>query len=348
MIFNITYGESVSDAPAAFKTTVAAVAQFFQDAFTDPVTVNVTVEFLPLSGGGLGRSAYDLNPYSYSQITAALAQDSTSGTDGVAVASLPAADPISVTHSYYMTPAQAKALGLADASSASDGTVTFANNQPFDFDRSDGITAGQYDFYGTVAHEFSEVMGRELNAIGNTAQSGAPNGYFPFDLFKYTATGGRGSVERTFEGTTAGYFSLDGGITKGYEFNTHPDGDFGDWGQSAGNDSFLAFSGTGVINAVSPIDVQVMDVLGWNVSSVSNTGVAGTASEVGGGGDRFAHTRGDATFPHEQGNPRLLMSDATHLGQHETIGSHINVRGGAAELASAASWGHDGSDWYLV
>jgi hypothetical protein len=173
-----------------------------------------------------------------------------------------------------------------------------------------------------------------LNAIGNTAQFGAPNGYFPFDHFKYTATGGRGSVERTFEGTTAGYFSLDGGITKGYKFNTHPDGDFGDWGESVTDDSFLAFSFSGVINAVSPMDIQVMDVLGWNVSGVSNTGVAGTASEVGGGGDRFAHTRGDAPVPHEQGNPRLLMSDATHLGrQHQRPRRGCRVRLGS-ELGS--------------
>jgi hypothetical protein len=82
MIFNLTYGESVSSAPAAFKTTVATVAQFFQNTFTDPVTVNVTVEFAPLSDDGLGRSTYGLNSYSYSQIKAALTQDSTSGIDG--------------------------------------------------------------------------------------------------------------------------------------------------------------------------------------------------------------------------------------------------------------------------
>jgi hypothetical protein len=188
-----------------------------------------------------------------------------------------------------MTTAQAKALGLAPASTASDGTVTFASNQPFDFDRSDGITAGQYDFYGSVAHEFSEVMGRELNAIGNTAQFGPANGYFPLDLFKYAAAaggaGGRtgeGTVERTFEGTVAGYFSPDGGATKGYEFNTHPDGDFGDWGQSVKADSFLAFSFTGLINAVSAMDIEVMDVLGWNAAGVSSAGPAGPGSDGGG------------------------------------------------------------------
>ena len=42
MILNITYGESVSSAPAAFKATVATVAKFFQDTFSDPVTVNIT------------------------------------------------------------------------------------------------------------------------------------------------------------------------------------------------------------------------------------------------------------------------------------------------------------------
>jgi hypothetical protein len=353
MIFNITYGTSVSGAPEAFKTTVATVAQFFQDTFTDPVTVNVTVEFLPLSAGGLGRSTYDLTSYSYSEITAALAQDSTSGIDGVAVASLPAADPISVTHAYYMTTAQAKALGLAGASSASDGTVTFASNQPFDFDRSDGIAAGQYDFYGTVAHELSEVMGRELNAIGNNAQFGPPNGYFPLDLFKYTAAGegtvertDEGTVERTFEGTIAGYFSLDGGVTKGYEFNIDPDGDFGDWAQSVEADSFLAFSFPGVINAVSATDIQVMDVLGWNASGVSDTAPTDTGSDVGGGDGRFVFARDEAPHQDRAGpvpfslDPRHLVSDAANPGQREIDGR--------SDLASAGIRGYDGIDWFLV
>jgi hypothetical protein len=338
MIFNLTYGDSVSSAPAAFKTTVATVAQFFQNTFTDPVTVNVTVEFAPLSDDGLGRSTYNLNSYSYSQITAALAKDSTSGIDGVAVASLPAADPISGTHAYYMTTAQAKALGLAAASTASDGTVTFASNQPFDFDRSDGIAAGQYDFYGTVAHEFSEVMGRELNAIGNKAQSGPPNGYFPLDLFKYTGaaagTGGRSgeaTVERTFEGTTAGYFSYDGGVTKGYKFNTDADGDFGDWGPSVEADSFLAFSFTGLINAVSAMDIEVMDVLGWNAAGMSTASPA-AGGDVGSGDVRSGFARHEA--PHQdRAGPVPFPLDPHHAA--------------SGDPASAWLRSYDGFDWHL-
>ena len=331
MNFNITYDASVSDAPAAFKTTVAAVAQFFQDTFSDPVTVNVKVEFKPL-GGLLGHSNYSLNSYTYTQITTALAKDAGFVGDQSAVASLPAMDPISGTHAYYMTTAQAKALSLAGPSGASDGTVTLASDQAFDYDRSDGIAAGQYDFYGSVAHEFSEVMGRELNAIGNHVQFGEPNGYYPYDLFKFTAAG-----ERTFEGTTAGYFSPDGGVTNLTHFNTDPDDDFGDWAQSAGHDSFLAFSSPGVINAVTATDILVMDVLGWDDASGVSAALYGDGSVGGGGG--FALARG-AAGPHDA--PRLgmpLVPDAATPGHHAVEhhgadGSGLGVR--------------DGIDWYLV
>src|SRR3954465_14988807 len=170
MKFNLTYGPDIANAPDGFKATVEAVAAFFESTFTDPVTINVKVE-RGLSGDLLGHSDYTLTgPYTFAQITSALAQDPHSGSDAIALAHLPTVDPISGTHAYYMTSAQAKALGLQGPSNALDGTVQFANNPPVDYDRSDGITPGSYDFYGTVAHEFSEVMGRELNAIGNEVQ----------------------------------------------------------------------------------------------------------------------------------------------------------------------------------
>jgi hypothetical protein len=134
-------------------------------------------------------------------------------------------------------------------------------------------------------------MGRELNAIGNEVQTGEANGYYPYDLFKFTAAGAR-----TFDGTTPGYFSLDNGTTNLDDFNVKTDGDFGDWAASAGNDSFLAFSGTGVVNAVTATDLRVMDVLGWDLafpvvditghghgSGGGGGGPAGAIPEVGGG-----------------------------------------------------------------
>jgi hypothetical protein len=132
MKFNLTYGPDIASAPDGFKATVEAVAAFFESTFTDPVTINVKVE-RGLSGGLLGHSDYTLTgPYTFAQITTALAHGPQSGSDAIAVASLPTADPITGNHAYYMTSAQAKALGLMGASDALDGTVQFANNPPFD------------------------------------------------------------------------------------------------------------------------------------------------------------------------------------------------------------------------
>ena len=95
MILNVTYGTNVENAPEGFKTTVAAVTQFFQTTFTDPVTINIKVEYAHLGSGLLGHSDYNLNQYTYAQITNALKADANSNDDASAAASLPAADPIS-------------------------------------------------------------------------------------------------------------------------------------------------------------------------------------------------------------------------------------------------------------
>jgi hypothetical protein len=265
MIFNITYDVSVNLAPATFKSAVASVAQFFQNLFSDPVTINITVGYGEVGGqsmpsGALGSNISFLNSYSYAQIKSAFAADSKGGDDATAVSTLPATSPAPGGGTYWVPRAEAKALGLIGASGNLDGNVGFSNTVAFDYDNSNGITAGQYDFFGVAAHEFSEIMGRILltgRTIGSTA-----NSYVPYDLFHYSAPG-----VRDFVGTTPGYFSLDGGNTNLDNFNTNPSGDFGDWAASAGNDSFLAFSNAGVLNAVTAPDLRAMDILGWNRSA---------------------------------------------------------------------------------
>jgi hypothetical protein len=312
MILNITFGADVANAPAEFKTAVAAVQQLFETTFTDPVTVNIQVDFARLGHDLLGQSSYGLNTYSFSQITAQLRENSKSADDANAIASLPATDPIPGTHHYVMTPAEAKALGLLGATTTLDGTATFSSTAPFDYDRSDGITAGQYDFQGSVAHEFSEIMGRELNAIGNDVQTGEANGYYLYDLFKFTAEGAR-----NFVGTTQGYFSLDNGVTNLNDFNNDPDDDFGDWAASAGDDSFLAFSGTGVVNAVTPTDLRVMDVLGWDLAFpvVDLTGHGSGSGGGGSGRSGFVDAPGPETTTPHHGHAVAADTHATpHVG----------------------------------
>lgn len=40
-----------------------------------------------------------------------------------------------------------------------DGSITFNSKRTFDFDPSNGITAGQFDFVGTATHEIGHVLG---------------------------------------------------------------------------------------------------------------------------------------------------------------------------------------------
>lgn len=266
-VINVTYDASVNNAPAAFKTDVAAVVQYFESHFTDHVAININVGYGEVGGytlgsGALGESLTYLNSYSYSQIKNALSADAKTADDATAVASLPATSPVNGT--FWTSTAEAKALGLMGASSQVDGFVGFASGNLFDYDSSNGITGGQYDFYGTVAHEISEVMGRSLmtgSTIGNTH-----NSYDVLDLFHYSANG-----VRDFVGSTPGYFSVNGGATNLDNFNTNPNGDYGDWASSAGNDSFSAFASPGVVDAISQTDLRELDVLGWDLGSSGST-----------------------------------------------------------------------------
>jgi VCBS repeat-containing protein len=260
MPFNLSFDSTVG---AVQQAALQTVANFFNAHFTDPATIDISVSFANLGPGGLGASSFSLVTHNFSDITTALTNDSTSADDATAVASLPGTDPVTGTHTWTMTPAEEMALGLIpDNGTASDGSVRFSNTATFDFDRTDGIAPGAFDFFGVVAHEFTEIMGRELNAVGNTVASGA--GDHPLDLFKFSAAGAR-----EFVGTNAGYFSIDGGATNLDNFNTATNGDFGDWAASAGNDSFLAFSSSGVVNFVSLTDLRVMDVIGWQVAETA-------------------------------------------------------------------------------
>ena len=262
-VINITYNSCVANAPAGFTSAVTAGIQYLESQFTDPITININVGWGEVGGssldpgGLLGESLTYLSSYTYTQIRNALAADAKTSDDASAVASLPTNAPVSGT--FWLSTAQAKAVGLMGASVATDGYVGFSSSVTWDFNSSDGVTGGQYDFFATFVHEITEVMGRSL-LTGGTIGS-INNSYELLDLFHYSASG-----TRTFSGTTAGYFSIDGGATNLNNFNTFSGGDSGDWASSAGNDAFLAFSSSGVANAMSPTDLRVMDAIGWDAA----------------------------------------------------------------------------------
>ncbi len=261
VVINVTYDSSVGGAPAGFKDVVNSVVQFFENAFNDPITININVGWGEVHGqtfdsNTLAASDPWVDQYTYSQIRGALVSDISSSSDETAIGTLPISDPTR-SDNWFLTSAEAKALGLPTSAGSIDGYVGFNGMVPYDYDNSDGVTSGSFDLYGVVAHEISEVMGRTLGAGSGI------NGYFPLDLFHYTNTA---HGTRNFSGTTPSYFSIDGTTVVHY-FNAQSDGDFGDWDFGVPSDSFDAFAHSGQILPISPGDLVALDAIGYNLAN---------------------------------------------------------------------------------
>jgi Big-like domain-containing protein len=265
LIININWDSSVANAPTGFVSGVESVVQFFESHFSNPISITIDVGYGEVAGvslptGDLGASESYLTSVSYSQLETALANNANAL--GYSAASLPGSSPVSGAN-YWASTAEAAALGLAGASSSVNGYVGFSSKFNFAYNDSSGVPSGQYDFFGVVAHEITEVMGRTMM---DGAIFGSGPGYQPLDLFHYSAPG-----VHSYVGSTVGYFSADGGKTNLGNFNTNASGDYADWAGSVGHNSFLAFSSSGVVNPVTANDLTEMNLLGWTPSSTSTT-----------------------------------------------------------------------------
>ena len=261
----INWDTSVSTAPAAFKTDVIAAVQYLQSQFTDAVSLTINVGYGEVAGNAignaLGASLSNATTVTYANLVAALGADKKTAADTSAVASLPAATPIAGA-TYWVTTAQAKALGLAVPAGV-DGSIGFGASSLFTYGAtatSGTIATGTYDFFAAVVHELTEVMGRRM--FTGSSQGGYLGSYTIMDLMHYSAPG-----TRDLSATTAGYFSADGGTTSLGALNTATGGDAGDWASTVTNDAFDAFAPSGVVEVVTANDLTVMDVLGWNPAS---------------------------------------------------------------------------------
>jgi len=244
-----------------------AAANVFQTNFSDNIHINITVD--AVAGTSVfGQSSTPLFTFGsgYTAIRNAAVLDAKTADDAASVGpggSVSAVDPVTGTHTWWVSRSQAKALGLVADDLSNDGTTRFGTGNPFTF--SGPIAPGTYDFQGIAAHEISEVMGRlglKLQTIGSFT-----NSLSMANLFTYSGPGVRaGAVTGPCPGVSSNdFFSIDGGTTLLKKENDYcANGlDTEDW-SSGTNDSFNQFSSSGVINPVSAVDLRNMDVLGYD------------------------------------------------------------------------------------
>ncbi len=296
LTFNLSGSLSVTDFGAntnSFTSAVAYAAQTFDNDITDPITINILVN------GATGTSTFGASHnnvqgyFTYNQILNALATNATQPAQLIAVLNLPATDPSPGGPNTWVVPnGEAKALGLLSASNTgNDGSVTFGAGYNWAFNPNNRAVQGEYDFIGVAYHELSEAMGRTWGLGGNFG-NGLPS-YEPNDLFRYDG----GTNTRDMTNNTNVWFSFNGGNTDlnsyNYAFKNSSGTDTedpDDWGvgvanqnyqNSLTNDAFNAYSAGGVVNTLSSVDLTLMNVLGFHLSSAAMSG--GTWARNGSG-----------------------------------------------------------------
>jgi hypothetical protein len=270
--FTADFGANALAAEAAFNAATA----IFSNAFTDPITINITVTAVT-STGTLGASSTPISSIGWSTLEADLAADAKSAADFAATGaggSITGADPS--TDTWWLTQAQEKALGIIASDGVTDGTITVGTGYTYDFSDTGSVPAGAIDLTDVFAHEISEVMGRI--GISGASINGGP-ALTLLDGYSFTGAGVRG-----LGGGAGNSFSIDDGTTLLMLFNnaTANGGDTRDWAGGT-NDSFNAFSNFGVLNPVSPLDLEEMDVLGYDpVPEPATVTMVGLALLAGG------------------------------------------------------------------
>lgn len=146
-----------------------AAAQW-EARISDPITVTINAELATLGSGIIGSASSVVLQGSYSEIRNQLVANSAAEADDAIVASLPTAGTFganlpagyTLSGSLIGSKANLKAMGFTGLDGifgASDATITFSSAFAFDYDNSDGVTAGTMDFETVAAHEIGHALG---------------------------------------------------------------------------------------------------------------------------------------------------------------------------------------------
>ncbi len=277
--------------------------------FRDDMTINVNIDYPSLGVNILGSTNIETLGIFYADVRTALQFDRTSADDFLAASNLPAGPNLSFLTNDAVTGAlvvdanntannakldvpraNAKALGFAadgflDPNDATlDATISFSSGFAWDFDRSNGITSGTFDFVGVGVHEIGHAMGF-VSGVDYVDFFSAPNGdpldldpypvFTVLDLYRRSARNG-GGLDFATGGTDSNnpYFSLDGGGTSLGTFATgryNGDGrQASHWKDNLGLGILDPTFAPGELGIVSALDVRAFDVIGYDVVVVLN------------------------------------------------------------------------------
>ena len=320
------------DAPdgitAQVRSGFITAANYWSSLVADAgFTINLQIGFRDLGAGILGSTGSNQTQQNYSSFRDALITHKTSADDAAATNSLQSGSSFAMllngtssdpngsgsrtpyidndgdtnNMTIQMTTANARTLGLSvnygTGDNSFDGLIAFSNRFTFDFDQSDGITLGSYDFIGVATHEIGHALGF-ISGINRLDTQNANNSYLrddelanvsPVDLFRYTSvsaittangvtgipnfTLGTYSPDFTPGNGTVGpidqYFSLDNGKTSIASLSTGVN--FGDgqqashWKDNLNLGIMDPTSAQGELRRFSTNDLRLFDAIGYTL-----------------------------------------------------------------------------------
>jgi hypothetical protein len=283
----------VINSGATLAANTAALAAFNRAAVTwenylmDPITVTIQADLASLGSGILGQASSVLLADSFSTVRNRMVADNNGGALEALTDALPTSAnafvPVgrNLINNLSASKANLKALGFTglDATfGVADATITFSTNFNFDYDNSNGVTGGFYDFESVAVHEIGHALGF-FSAVDSTTTNMTMR---TLDLFRFgnqenpTTLAEFTTAKRELRSGSAAYFDiidpLYGSPTQ-FGFSTGTAGD----GRQASHWKDDSFGGgnlgimdptmaAGFIGTISQADLMALDVIGWDVN----------------------------------------------------------------------------------
>jgi hypothetical protein len=264
-----TFDSSI-DAPT--QTVINNAIAFYQNTFTDNITVNI--EFHNM-GTGLGQSTFFVFTVPYTSYRTQLGANATSPDDMTALANTPSGstNPVTGSANILVKSPNGRAIGL----NLPEQSFNFMGSPCPTFTGSGciGLNVTLANSHGilmaTVEHEMDEVLGLGSALRGTTT----PMDPFTEDLFRWASAGARSfatnapTTNPCGMGNPPAFFSIDGGTTDLDDFNNCANGgDYGDWishTPTQVQDAFANGSGSPSLSSTSP-EVRALDVIGYSLA----------------------------------------------------------------------------------
>ena len=260
-----TFDSSVSPSQ---QTTIYSILQFYDQTFTNPVTINIGFSIASASANFAGQSLSSYDEISYASYVSALNANARTTQDPVQLTAsnfLPDGNGASATN-ILATTADLRVLGFTGAT----GQLTLSGNYGGTLD---GVVSINASFFSTpvIEHEIDEVLGiGGSGSVLNLVQQSGPGSYLgvygPMDLFRYAAPY---VPSFTTDPSASAYFSINGGQTPIVPFNQDPSGDYGDWEASPPAPYYVqteaVANGSPSVSPTSPEGIALQAV-GYNVA----------------------------------------------------------------------------------